>query len=97
MLDTARPAPILFSTGRLVGTPAAVAALADVSCSARSLILRHIRGDWSEMCEDDQATNRDALITGGRIFSAYTVGGRKFWVITEADRAVTTILLPEDY
>ena len=54
-------------------------------------------GDWSEMDVDDQESNRDAITEGSRIFSAYTVQDVKFWVITEADKSSTTILLPSEY
>ena len=54
-------------------------------------------GDWTEMDKDDQQSNREAVIEGSRIFSAYTIQGTKFWVITEADRSSTTILLPSEY
>ena len=66
-----------------------------------SLLARHLRGDWSEMDADDQRENALALHTGERIFSAYTVRSmgqdRRVWVITEADRSATTVLLPEEY
>jgi hypothetical protein len=61
-------------------------------------INRHARGDWGEVCEEDRQSNEDALTHGGRLLSVYrTPEGVKFWIITEADRSVTTVLLPEDY
>jgi hypothetical protein len=54
-------------------------------------------GDWSEMDVEDQQSNREAISEGSRIFSAYIIQGTKFWVITEADRSSTTILLPSEY
>jgi hypothetical protein len=61
-------------------------------------IQRHQAGDWGNLTDDDRAANDSALVQGGRILSAYeAVNGTKFWLITEADRSVTTILLPEDY
>jgi hypothetical protein len=54
-------------------------------------------GDWAEMENEDQQANRDAVTHGDRIFSAYTLQGTKFWVITESDRSATTILLPSEY
>ena len=61
-------------------------------------IARHAKGDWGDLCSEDREANNDALQTGARLLSAYhTGGGRKFWVITEADRSVTTVLLPEEY
>ena len=59
---------------------------------------RHARGDWGDLCPEDKQANDDALSVGARLLSAYHTGdGRKFWIITEADRSVTTVLLPEEY
>jgi len=61
-------------------------------------ITRHQAGDWGELSEEDRTTNDQALIQGDRILSAYrSARGVKFWVISEASREVTTVLLPEDY
>jgi hypothetical protein len=61
-------------------------------------ILNHSRGDWGEVCPEDAQENNRSLVEGCRILSAYSDSqGRKFWIITEGDRSVTTILLPEDY
>ena len=63
-----------------------------------SALSRHKRGDWGEISEADKKANNDALKHGNRILSAYTgVDGDKFWVLTEADRSYTTIMLPDDY
>jgi hypothetical protein len=59
---------------------------------------RHKIGDWGDVCAEDKAANETALQIGGRLFSAYHDSkGVKFWIITEADRNSTTVLLPEDY
>ncbi len=58
---------------------------------------RHASGDWGNICPDDAEQNNEALQTGDRLLSAYGQGPKTFWIITEADRSVTTILLPEDY
>ena len=59
---------------------------------------RHARGDWGEVDVEDQQANQDALLHGERLLSAYrTSAGVRLWVITEADRSATTILLPEEY
>jgi len=58
---------------------------------------RHASGDWGDLCPEDTLANDSALDHGGRLFSAYGQGNNRFWVITEADRSVTTVLLPEDY
>jgi hypothetical protein len=60
-------------------------------------IVRHARGDWGDISPEDAAENELALREGFRLLSAYGRGERRFWVITEADRSATTILLPEDY
>ncbi len=61
------------------------------------LVARHAMGDWGEICEEDRDSNQRALIHGGRLMSVYRVGSRKMWVITEADRSVTTLLFPDEY
>jgi len=87
----------LFSLGRLLATPMAREELAELNYSPLDLIRRHMSGDWSEMALEDQESNREAITEGSRIFSAYTIQDTKFWVITEADRRSTTILLPSEY
>lgn len=62
-------------------------------------IRRHARGDWGALCREDREENERGLREGRRLFSAYERedGRRRFYVITEADRSVTTVLLPEEY
>jgi hypothetical protein len=61
-------------------------------------LAKHHRGDWGDVDNNDKQANEQALRDEGRIFSAYkTLKGVKIWIITEADRSATTILLPEDY
>jgi hypothetical protein len=82
--------------GRLLITKEAMAALShgDVFTALR----RHTRGDWGDVCLDDQAANNQALSAEGRLLSSYrSKAGVKFWIITEADRSATTVLLPGDY
>ena len=61
--------------------------------------IRHICGDWGDMCDEDKDLNEDALRNGWRLMSSYTFWstGEKIWIITEADRSATTILFPSDY
>lgn len=88
----------LFYPGEMVATPNALAAIVTAGATPDVFLMRHLRGDWSEMAEEDRATNRDAVTRGGRIFSSYGVTtATRVWVITEADRSVTTILLPSEY
>ncbi|MCM1224336.1 MAG: hypothetical protein NC548_58775, partial [Lachnospiraceae bacterium] len=61
-------------------------------------LARHQSGDWGEVSKSDWMANNNALKSGGRILSAYTAnGGKTFWIITEADRSHTTVLMPDDY
>ena len=85
-----------FPFGQIVSTPNALASIPEAEM-IRALA-RHLSGDWGELDSHDRNANERALRTGGRLFSEYrSDGGAKFWIITEADRSVTTILLPEDY
>lgn len=61
------------------------------------LLRRHHCGDWGDLCDEDRQANEDALQDKTRIFSAYKVGERKIYVITEADRSMTTIMLSNEY
>ena len=64
----------------------------------RASLSRHSIGDWGDLCKEDERANELALIEGSRILSAYNlVGQPKVWIITEADRSVTTILFPSEY
>jgi len=62
-----------------------------------ALLEQHRRGDWGDLDPDDVASNDRAAVDGGRLLSAYVCHGTRVWIITEADRSVTTVLLPEDY
>lgn len=64
---------------------------------ALNLVARHVSGDFGDVCAEDAEMNREAVTLGGRILSSYLVGEQKVWVITEADRSLTTVLLPSDY
>ena len=95
----------LFPMGRLLATPGAIRTLELYRVSALALLSRHVRGDWGELCAEDHQSNADALEQGLRLMSVYTLsreeGGQTVhatvWVIAEADRASTTVLLPEEY
>lgn len=84
--------------GKIVATPAALQAIDEAGQSPTDFLARHRKGDWGNVCADDwEANNRD-LADGNRLLSAYrTKKGVKLWVITEWDRSVTTLLLPEEY
>jgi hypothetical protein len=89
----------LFSLGQLVATPGALAALEKAGQTPLEFLARHVRGDWGELTEEDRKENQLSLERGFRLLSSYrtNAGDAKLWVITEADRSATTILLPEEY
>jgi hypothetical protein len=88
----------LFDVGSLVSTPGALAALAKSGQTPLDFLSRHITGDWGDLEEEDRKENDLSVKKGFRILSSYkTNAGQKVWVITEADRSVTTLLLPEEY
>lgn len=87
----------LFQLGRLVATPGALEALSCLGLEPARLIARHVACEWGELCEEDRQANAQALADGSRILSAYQIQGVTFWVITEADRSATTVLLPSEY
>ena len=88
---------IRFPLGRIIVTPGAAKALTDSNLQALALLRRHQTGDWGIVPPDDAKENELALRHGLRIISSYSVAGKKIWIITEADRSVTTILLPTEY
>src|SRR5262249_32756541 len=88
--------PLKFALGRVVATPNALRAIPAVECF--EALARHAVGDWGECGPEDWQENELSLKEGFRLFSVYRSSqGVKFWIITEADRSATTILLPEDY
>jgi hypothetical protein len=88
---------VLFPLGRIVATPGALALLDRAKSSGLEHVLRHVTGDFGVVCEEDAQANRAAIRGETRVFSAYDVSGERLWIITEADRSVTTLLLPEEY
>jgi hypothetical protein len=87
-----------FPLGRLAITPGAIDALAEANQLPIDFLSRHSKGDWGDVNEEDWQENDFSMKNGFRILSAYkTSKGERLWVITEADRSVTTILRPEDY
>ncbi len=90
-------AALLFPLGRVVATPAALEALARAGQNPNELLDRHQGGDWGEVPSADAKENDLSVRAGYRIVSSYPVGAGQVWLITEADRSSTCILLPEDY
>lgn len=87
-----------FPLGRIVATPGALRALSDVGQSPHEFLSRYIIGDWGELDDEDRLENERSVAQGFRILSAYSLRDHtKIWIITEADRSATTILLPEEY
>ena len=85
-----------FPLGRTVITPNAKSQLAEEDVLGG--LRRHSAGDWGKVCPDDWQANQRALEEGARLLSVYeSTNGEKFWIITEADRSATTVLLPEDW
>ena len=88
----------LFSLGQIVATPGALRAMEAAGSSASEFLVRHALGDWGDLCDEDRQANDEAIADDLRILSAYRLNdGTKIWIITEADRSVTTLLLPEEY
>ena len=84
--------------GRIVATPGSLEAIKESNQSPAEFLLRHCKGEWGEVCEDDWSANDQDLKDGNRVLSAYrTRKNVRLWVITEGDRSATTILLPEEY
>jgi hypothetical protein len=86
--------PVL-QLGKVAATPRVLEVVSDDAIVAA--LHRHRAGDWGELEAEDVLRNNDALTHGGRVLSQYEHEGHDFWIVTEADRSVTTVLLPEDY
>jgi len=87
-----------FALGQTFITPGAEEALQIAGQTATEFLRRHMSGDWGELSDGDVKENEFSLKEGLRLLSAYQTGkGQKLWIITEADRSATTILLPSEY
>lgn len=87
----------LFPLGRVLATPGALNALVMAGQDPGELLERHQSGDWGDVSPADAAQNRRSVRYGWRILGAYQVGSQRIWILTEADRSSTCLLLPEDY
>jgi hypothetical protein len=94
--NTNHPAA-LFPLGQVVATPGALELLDQAAVNAAELLQRHVSGDWGIVPEDDAELNQSSVSDGNRILSSYPVGDDRIWIITEADRSSTTLLLPSEY
>ena len=97
-----------FALGQVVATPGALRLLQQTGTDAMALLMRHVTGDWGNICAEDAKENELSIAEGFRVMSVYALslgdqvasdgdGRERVWLITEADRSVTTFLLPRDY
>ncbi|NMM77663.1 type I restriction endonuclease subunit M [Acidovorax sp. SRB_24] len=101
-----------FTPGQIVATPGALELLQETGFSAAALISRHLHGDWGDLCDEDRAENDFAVTRRLRILSCYRLVDAArlaatppdkrsalptLWIITQADRSVTTLLRPDEY
>lgn len=89
--------PPLFALGQIVATPTVLEHLEKHGINASDYLNRHVRGDWGDVSKSDAAENDFALNRRLRLLSAYTVAKERIWILTEADRSVTTLLFPSEY
>lgn len=87
----------MFNLGKIVLTRGAADLFLSKNASFLACLNRHASGDWGDLCEEDKEANNSAITAPDRILSSYDIGGKKLWIITEADRSCTTLLLPEEY
>jgi len=87
-----------FRLGQIVATPGALDALLMAGQTPAVFLRRHVTGDWGELDEEDRRENELSVARGFRLLSSYILSsGTKIWIITEADRSSTTLLLPSEY
>ena len=88
----------LFPLGEVVATPGALDLLDRTATNAHDLLMRHQHGDWGSEPPEDAEANTESVVAGNRILSSYYLSPtEKLWIITEWNRSVTTLLLPEEY
>ena len=88
----------LFAPGRVVATPRALRALLDAEDSIAVLLARHLLGDWGDVIPAERARNDRAVSGGEHLLSEYPLhSGQRIWIVTEADRSVTTVLVSDEY
>jgi hypothetical protein len=89
---------VRFPLGQVVATPGALAAMERNGAQPLTFLARHQAGEWGDLDAADIAENEYSVNRELRLFSAYTLSdGTRIWIITEADRSSTCILLPEEY
>lgn len=88
----------LFALGQFLATPGAIRECGEQHVDIYALLMRHLSGDWGDVCAEDAKANAMSIYQETRILSAYSLPkGGKVWLLTEADRSATTLMLPEDY
>ena len=92
-----RTRSIRLPLGHVVATPGALEVVRDHGLDVVGLLHRHRSGDWGTVSDPDARANDLALQNGTRVLSAYDTSGGRLWIITEADRSATTVLLPSEY
>lgn len=96
--DVAVTGAPLFVLGQMLATPGALSMLKTLRMTGLPLLLRHVSGDWGDICAEDRQANIDGLRYGNRLMSVYVLSpSERLCIITEADRSSTTLLLPEEY
>lgn len=97
-LPSAHHAGPRFRAGRILATPGALDALSRANTSFITLLDRHLRGDWGDLCDDDRRENELSLEADLRLLSRYRLPhANTVWIITEWDRSSTILLLPDEY
>jgi hypothetical protein len=86
-----------FPLGKVVATPGALKLLTEQGLTPTMFIQRHASADWGDISREDWMANDQALINGERLLSAYSLGQDRLWILTEADRSSTCVLLPHEY
>ena len=87
----------LFNLGQVVATQPALQLLEKHNLTPMQFLQRHCTGDFGDLCEEDKEANNEAIWNEERILSSYGVGDQKLWLITEADRSSTTLLISSEY
>jgi len=87
----------LFPLGRILATPGVLEHFDRHEINAQPYLERHQCGEWGDVPDEDKRENDFSVQNGFRVLSAYTAGGARFWIITEADRSSTCVLFPSEY
>lgn len=94
---TLQTPPPRFRLGQIAATRGVLKHLEHHGIQADPYLRRHARGDWGDVPPEDTLANERAVEHGSRILSSYEIAGERIWLITEADRSVTTLLFPSEY